>query len=836
MADAKEIELKPDGKGEEGTAPAKERVPTKYESHTFPGFKPYPERVITDCLCILIFLVFFLGWIGMLVVGILYGKPEIITHSTDYEGNVCGFQLGTDNSWEKGTAPKMDITKAKKGVFPRLLDDFLRIPGVFDETSISDLTVTTMCAEECPVEGDIFCTYKFSKKMATKDADYANSPLTSSAKEKADAYLKLTATLSRAEAAKNPYLLELACGSDNECMEHFYNCDKMIVPTMSVMSRCVPNITSDKNLEQERCVLPLTKDDCKVNQTDDAYWRNCIEDDTGKMKQARFVCDFDAKKEKCKLSDEKRKRCRKIEDLKETTAVEIPQAAMTTTLLKKLQSFSKYVQDVHTAAGPVAVCGMVFSVVCGFVFLGVIGYIAGCFVWITILVTEICFIAIAILSLFRGGIISEGAIPDSVAKVNRGRVGLATNEEYEVYYKVAAAVFVFLSVLFLTIVIFLRKKIVEAIKVIKISARAVTDNYKIVFWPVISFIFIGGFTVLFILIGCLLMASAESFDVETQTNSSLQINGSSTTMDGAFLDVQSYKTLDTLKYLAAYDFFMWLWVCELIQAIAVFVIGGTVTKWYFTPSGQKREDLGNTSCCGRCQEGGISGAFCITMRKHFGTAAFGALVIAIIQALRACVAYLMHQMQQAPDNRLMKCLKCCVMCCLNCFEKCAKYLSKNAYIYTSIHGTSFCYSSYKSFMTIFNNLLRFGATGLSSALVILFGKLFVTFASTLACYLWLYQSKEYKEYTSEKYIDQKGTIFVCAVVAIMAYIVAQVFFNVYDIASDSIMLSYCLDIDEGGNAFKDKLGEDFELKKAPEEEHQDSLQPEENKKFCCGCK
>merc|ERR1712100_337344 len=122
----------------------------------------------------------------------------------------------------------------------------------------------------------------------------------------------------------------------------------------------------------------------------------------------------------------------------------------------------------------------------------------------------------------------------------------------------------------------------------------------------------------------------------------------------------------------------------------------------------------------------------------------------------------------------------------------------------------------------------------SSGLIMLFGKVFVTFGSTVGCYLWLTRDSGYSDFASEDYIDQKGTIFVCAVVAVMAFIVAQVFFGVYEITSDSIMLSYCLDVDEGGAAYKDKLGEDYEVKKAPEYEHEDKIDHEEDKKFCCG--
>ena len=224
------------------------------------------------------------------------------------------------------------------------------------------------------------------------------------------------------------------------------------------------------------------------------------EDEDGIPKEVKYECEpvAGSTTPKCLLSKENRKRCRKVEETKNDYSLGNSPSLNDNKSFKKLQSFSKYVQDVRTAAGPVAVCGMVFAVVCGFLFLGIIGYIAGCLLWTTIILTEFCFLTFAIISLFRSGIITEGSIPDSVSSVNAGRIGLATSDEYEIYYKIAAGVFVFLSILFLTIVIFLRKKIVDAIIVIKISVAAVTDNYKIVFWPVVSFVFIGAFPVLFI--------------------------------------------------------------------------------------------------------------------------------------------------------------------------------------------------------------------------------------------------------------------------------------------------------------------------------------------------
>jgi len=62
------------------------------------------------------------------------------------------------------------------------------------------------------------------------------------------------------------------------------------------------------------------------------------------------------------------------------------------------------------------------------------------------------------------------------------------------------------------------------------------------------------------------------------------------------------------------------------------------------------------------------------------------------------MAYLDKQSKQAQkDNLLLKIAFCCVHCCLWCFEACIKYLTRFAYVFTALTGSSFCKSARWSF-------------------------------------------------------------------------------------------------------------------------------------------
>jgi len=84
-----------------------------------------------------------------------------------------------------------------------------------------------------------------------------------------------------------------------------------------------------------------------------------------------------------------------------------------------------------------------------------------------------------------------------------------------------------------------------------------------------------------------------------------------------FTSIQSY-TSSSLGYFY-YMVFGTLWLNSFLMAITIFVIAAACTVWYFSKS--PGVQLDSPICSG----------FYMTFRYHFGSLAFGSLIIAIIQ-------------------------------------------------------------------------------------------------------------------------------------------------------------------------------------------------------------
>jgi len=104
-----------------------------------------------------------------------------------------------------------------------------------------------------------------------------------------------------------------------------------------------------------------------------------------------------------------------------------------------------------------------------------------------------------------------------------------------------------------------------------------------------------------------------------------------------------------------------------------------------------------------------------------GTAAFGSLIIAIMATIRAVIAYIQSKAAKS-KNRIAVAVLCCIQCCLWCIEKCIKFLNKNAYIQTAIHGYSFCKACRSAFFLLLRNILRVAAVNMVSGFVLALGK------------------------------------------------------------------------------------------------------------------
>lgn len=226
----------------------------------------------------------------------------------------------------------------------------------------------------------------------------------------------------------------------------------------------------------------------------------------------------------------------------------------------------------------------------------------------------------------------------------------------------------------------------------------------------------------------------------------------------------------------AVSFFSFLWNNAFLVALGQLIIAGACSMWFFT----QREEKGKKSV--------VRASIWISFRYHLGTLAFGSLVIALVQFVRYALMYLEKQAGAAKNRVIVLALKI-VQCCLWCFEKCLKYLNKNAYIQVALMGKGFCTSAKAAFFLIFRNMARFGAVAMLGSIISVIGIIFITVGTSVAGYFLL------------KALHPEVTpILPMVAYAVVSYLVAKLYMNVFGMSVDTMLQCFIATEEMGGDS------------------------------------
>ena len=322
--------------------------------------------------------------------------------------------------------------------------------------------------------------------------------------------------------------------------------------------------------------------------------------------------------------------------------------------------------------------------------------------------------------------------------------------------------------LFVCACVFLRRSINLAIKVVALAATAVESMILLVFTPLFHVIGMAVF-----LVPCLFygfnVASNGTYTQQFYTDpvTGVQIPA------GKTYQLNDANAGEQLWFL----FFCLLWTMNFIAGLGSLVIATAVAQWYFTPFDQ-RGTVGSQT---------VLWSYGCVLRYHMGTAAFGGLLISIVQFLRAAALYVEKHCKSVQGNPVARVIFCCVDCCLFCLEKCLKFISKQCYIQTAIHGSTFCAGCKDAFFTVARNIFSIGAVSVVSGIALTIGKVFVTAISGVSSYLFF---QGY--YKSEMYDSIACTVLVM----ILAWISSSVFCEVFHMAADTVLMCYITDSEQ----------------------------------------
>jgi len=221
----------------------------------------------------------------------------------------------------------------------------------------------------------------------------------------------------------------------------------------------------------------------------------------------------------------------------------------------------------------------------------------------------------------------------------------------------------------------------------------------------------------------------------------------------------------------AVSFFVYLWNNAFNIALGQMLIAMCVSLWFFS------RDKTSTFVVKR----GIK----TILRYHIGTVAFGSFIVAVVQFIRYLMKYFEKQ-ASARKNRCMAIVLKVLVCCIWCFEKCIKFLNKNAYIQTALMGTNFCVSAKKAFYLILRNILRFGTMAVLGSVVEAIG--FFSIVTGTGCIGYLLMRAMHPDVSP----------FVPLMVMLaVAYIVARLYMSVFGLAVDTCLQCF-LAVEEMG--------------------------------------
>merc|ERR1711939_610793 len=144
------------------------------------------------------------------------------------------------------------------------------------------------------------------------------------------------------------------------------------------------------------------------------------------------------------------------------------------------------------------------------------------------------------------------------------------------------------------------------------------------------------------------------------------------------------------------------------------------------------------------------------VRYHVGSIALGSFIVAVVQFIRAVLEYIDRKTWEMQEgNPILKYVMCCVKYCMWYLEKVLKYINRNAYILVAVKGYSYCYSA------------------------------------ILMCDMDMFTDPDSANYIPSPLLPVIVTVFI-------AYQEADIFMGVYEMAVDTIMLSFCEDCNTSG--------------------------------------
>ena len=439
----------------------------------------------------------------------------------------------------------------------------------------------------------------------------------------------------------------------------------------------------------------------------------------------------------------------------------------------KAAQFSRACEEALTE---MLVTGIAGTIIMGFLWVLFLWLFAGVIVFVALTVLVVTLLIITVICYVRAGwtpnpddYFNSTDITPDLGEYNYEN--LATTDNRTAYAVMAVIMTILLAIVLIMLAMW-RKCIVRCVAIIRESTKVFKTIPSMMIWPLVSIVFLTATYFWAFLVAAYIFYVDEDTYAENLDKLQKAIEEYSSGDAASHLDSDP----STQKWVLFWvHIFGVLWVVEFIRACTWITMSGAVCYWFFfhgrDDAADKQERFPLLSSCKR------------VLRYHLGSAAFGALIIAICQLIRYMLATLDYYTKDAQDkNLIFKLAIKCSQCAMWCLQKTIEFVSYFGFVYIALNGTSFCASCKETFKFLLTpkNAMQTAVNKVVEKLIILIIAWTTPTFMSLICYAWLSGNDEYTA--------DNNPLYPCIIVWVGSFALAGAIATVFECTIDTIFL------------------------------------------------
>ncbi|XP_077426206.1 choline transporter-like protein 2 isoform X2 [Vanacampus margaritifer] len=476
-------------------------------------------------------------------------------------------------------------------------------------------------------------------------------------------------------------------------------------------------------------------------------------------------------------------------------AAQVLNATKKSNILFEARQLAMKIFEDYTQSWHFIIIGLTIAMVSSWFFIVMLRLLAGIMVWIMIVLVN----AVTIYGIVHCYLKYQSLAVEPGADLTVRDLGIQT--DLSIYLEIRQTWLAFTITLavveFLIIVtlIFLRKRIMIAIALIKESSRAIGYVTSSLFYPLLTSLLVA-VVIAYWAVTAVYLATSNSEVYKVSANEDCEYRFK--TCDPKTFNISNITSAcpeaecnfafyggESLyhKYLIVFQFynlFLLFWCANFVTAMGQVTLAGAFASYYW--AFKKPDDMPPNP---------VSSSLGRTLRYHTGSVALGSLILSLIQIIRVLLEYLDRKLKGA-KNKFTKFLLNCMKCCFWCLEKCIKFLNRNAYIMIAIYGHNFCTSAQDAFNLLLRNVVRVVVLDKVTDFLLFLGKLLIVgFIGVLSFFFFTGRID-----SPECAAPSLNFYWVPILTNVIgSYFIAHGFLSVYSMCVDTIFLCFCEDLE-----------------------------------------